>query len=420
VLIVADGLGYGDLGCYGQPKILTPRINALAASGLRLTCSYAGAGTDAAARSALLTGVTRQEGSITGLETLAERLSSQGYNTGLIGYWGLGGFDTANAPQQRGFEVVITYGDRRHSHDLYTDHLYRKDPLTGYENSIALAGNPSGRRGSYLPDLLTQAAVKFCRQNKPERLNEHRPFFLLLSYPVPAAAVPSNGPFPDYPAYADKDWSVAQKARANAITRFDEHVGQIVDELAERGMAQNTVVLVTSSLGPEASSPAAAWFHSAGPFVARTQPLSEGRLRIPLVVAWPFWMDSATTSDALIRGEDLVPTLLDSARVEIPEDLGGRSFLPLLTGEPHTNTHPHLSWSLEDDTGTTHLAVRRDHWKAVQNGRDTPWRLYDLTADPAEETDLADRHPAVVRGLRALPRHSERAGEGSLRPGSDG
>jgi len=369
---------------------------------MRFTEFHAGGGTDAASRTALMTGEACSDGFSSGSQTLAEQLKRAGYNTGLIGYWGLGAFDSPNAPHRRGFDEVVTYGDRRHAHDLYTGHLYRKDPLTGYEDATVLAGNRSGQKEQYLPDLLTRAALKFCKQNKPERLNQFTPFFLVVSYPVPAAVSAGGGEVPPGAAYADKSWSTSQKARGNAITRLDQHVGQIVDELEKRAMARNTIVLVTSSLGPRMLSSDAQFFKSTGRFGSGDLPLSEGRLRVPLIVRWPFWIREGSTSDLLLSGADLAPTLLEAARTEVPDGIDGISFLPTITRQAQTNRHDYLVWSSINQKGDSALALRVDDWKLIRNDSNQPWRLYDLAVDPGEQTDVATAHPDVLRKLEAL------------------
>jgi len=420
ILIVADELGYGDLGCYGQKMIPTPRMDSLAGSGIRFTNFYVGSASDSDARAALLTGQGGDALRNSGNRTLAERLKEAGYHTGCIGYWGLGGFDSMNAPQRRGFDVVVAYGDRRHSHDLFTGYLYRRDPHTGFEDSMRLAANPPGKKGAYLPDLLTQAALRFCKQNKPEKLNSYRPFFLLLSYPVPAAIAARSGPVPEAEAYTAKDWPAIQKEKASAISRLDQHVGELLKELEERGMAENTIVLLTSSMGPEKRDPLdPEFFDSTGPFSTGEGSLSEGRLRVPLIVRWPFWMKrGGGVSDLLLSANDIVPTVIEAARVEIPEGMAGISFLPTLLGETQTNKHEYLNWKLVDDEGEMHQAMRFEHWKACRQVANQPWRLYDLAVDSGEQTDLADQRPEIIVKIKAVSKEPTERGVDSAAPAS--
>ncbi|MCU0788975.1 MAG: sulfatase-like hydrolase/transferase [Verrucomicrobia bacterium] len=421
ILIVADGLGYGDLGCYGQKAVATPHLDALAKDGVRFSDFHAGGTSDMTARASLMTG--QDAAATTGLRarTLAERLKTAGYVTGFIGYWGLGEFHSSNAPQRRGFDVVVAYGDRQHAWDLYAGHLFRKDPRSGFEGRVPLVGNPHGAENAYLPDLLTQAAVRFCRLNEPKRLNSYRPFFLMLSYPVPAAVVAQSGPVPEVEASAGREWTSTQKDRANAIGRLDQNVGELLDELEKRGMDLNTLVFITSALGPVGQAPSdLRLFGSTGPFILGDQPLAEGRLRVPLIVRWPFWMKTGRASDLLLTGTDIVPTVLEAARVDVPEALDGISFLPTLQGQAQTNRHEYLIWQALADDGRTDVAVRQGQWKGVQTGTEQSWQLFDLAADPGEQTDLAKQRPELLEELKAkLPKrpgngaHSSGASEAS-------
>jgi len=250
VLIVTDGLGYGELGCYGQKRIQTPRIDELAAESFRFTDFHAGAADDLLARVALLTGKVLPAWPASDASTLAEQLKKAGYHSGYIGYWGLGGTGSPDACHRRGFDETAVYGSLENAQNLYADHLFRHDPYTGFEGRVPLVKNGDGNRQVYLPDLLTQAAVRFCRQNKPDAVKAFRPFFLVVSYPVPAAVTARSGPVPEATMYADEDWSELQKARAGAITQLDRNVGEILDQLDESGAKANTIVLITSTLGP--------------------------------------------------------------------------------------------------------------------------------------------------------------------------
>lgn len=400
VLILADELGYGDLGCYGQKRILTPRLNALAAGGMRFTEFHAGAPEDRSARATLLSGLTLAAGDKVPAPTLAEQLKEAGYHTGFIGYWGLGSFDSADAPQRRGFNEVVAYNNRAHALDLHADHLYRRDPHTGFEGYVPLVENQARKRAVYVPDLLTRAAVRFCRQNQPEALNGYRPFFLLLSYPVPAAVGANNGPIPETPAYQGQGWPAPQLAKANAITRLDQHVGELVDELETRGMAANTLLLFTSNLGPDPQRPLdPRFFESTGRFGLDAGHLAEGRLRLPLIVRWPFWIRTGRTTDLLTSGPDIPVTLLAAARLECPAHFTGRSFLPTLQGRDQTNRHATLQWTVAREDGGRPRAIKQEKWKLIQPGDGQPPALYDCVADPGETNNLAGQKPDVVRTL---------------------
>jgi arylsulfatase A-like enzyme len=411
VLILADELGGGDLGCYGQKRILTPQINALAMRGVRFTEFHAGAADDRGAREMLLYGGAPGAEGSNQVRSVAARLKDAGYHTGYIGYWGLGASGSPAAAHGQGFEEVVAYDSRAHARDLHADHLYRRDPHTGFEGAVPLIENQARGQGVYVPDLLTQAAVRFCRQNKPEPLNRFRPFFLVLSYPVPAAAGAYRGPIPETAAYADQGWPEAQQAKANTITRLDQHVGELFAELDKRGLTPNTIVLLTSSLGPDPKGPPEpGFFESTGRFGLDAGGLSEGRLRVPLIVSWPFWTRSARTSDLLTSGPDLLPTLLEAARVELPKDLPGISFLPTLQGRDQTNRHTSLQWTVAAEAGAQSYALKQGRWKLIDRGGETPAELYDCVADPRESKNVAEQNPGVVRDL--LQKRSQSAALG--------
>jgi len=403
VLIVTDGLGYGELGCYGQKRIQTPRIDELAAESFRFTDFHAGAADDLLARVALLTGKILPAWPASDASTLAEQLKKAGYHSGYIGYWGLGGTGSPDACHRRGFDETAVYGSLENAQNLYADHLFRHDPYTGFEGRVPLVKNGDGNRQVYLPDLLTQAAVRFCRQNKPDAVKAFRPFFLVVSYPVPAAVTARSGPVPEATMYADEDWSELQKARAGAITQLDRNVGEILDQLDESGAKANTIVLITSTLGPaKKSSGAADTFSSTGAFSPAGGKLSEGRLRVPLIVSWPFWIRSGKTSDLLLAGQDIAPTLLEAARLDPGNGLGGLSFLPTLQGRPQTNHHAQLRWTVADERGPTQRAVEQGRWKLIDPGDGQALELYDLIVDPGETRNISEQHPEVLRELKTL------------------
>lgn len=403
VLILADGLGYGDLGCDGQKRIRTPRIDELAAQSFRFTEFHAGAANDRLARVALLTGKVPGSWPAPDVPTLAEQLKQAGYHTGYIGYWGLGGVGSTNASHRRGFEETVVYGSLAHARDLYADHLFRHDPYTGFEGRVPLLENRDGNKRVYVPDLLTQAAVRFCRQNKPDRLKHFRPFFLVVSYPVPAAVTEHSGPAPAVSDDAGENWSELQKARASAITRLDQSVGEILDLLDDQGMKANTILLITSSLGPaDEPSRAAEEPKSTEPFSSAGGKLSEARLRVPLVVSWPFWIRSGKVSDLLLTGPDIAPTLLAAVRLDPGDDLDGLSFLPTLQGRPQTNHHAQLRWTAASEGGTVQRAVEQGTWKLIDPGDGQAAELYNLATDPGETRNVAEQHPEVVSELKTV------------------
>ena len=247
IFILADDLGYGDLGCYGQEKIKTPNLDRLAAEGMRFTDFYAGSTVCAPSRCALMTGLHTGHCLIRGNakvalreadRTIAEILKNSGYHTGLAGKWGLGNENTSGVPQKKGFDEFVGYLDQTHAHNYYTDYLWRFDPRTGWDDKVIFPENQALDKKMYMPDLFTKAALNFVQINKQTALNHHRPFFLYLATIIPHAnneegqrtgngmQVPSDAP------YGDEPWPQTEKNKAAMITRLDADVGRILDSLA--------------------------------------------------------------------------------------------------------------------------------------------------------------------------------------------
>ncbi|GGZ38887.1 N-acetylgalactosamine-6-sulfatase [Streptomyces poonensis] len=431
VVVLADDLGHGELGSYGQQLISTPRIDRLADEGLRFTDAYSTAPVCAPSRCSLLTGLhsghaaVREnpwgpggQGRLTDRDlTFAEVLRARGYRTGLIGKWGFGPDepDQPSHPNARGFETFYGYIQHRHAHDYHPEYLWEN----GTRQEIP--ENRAGAREVYAPDLIEQRALAFVDAHKDE------PFLLYLAPTVPHA--PSRTP--DAGAYADRDWSDADKAHAAQVGLFDTLVGGIVDRLTDLGLAEHTLVLVTSDNGPhEEGGTDPGLFDGAGPLRGHKRNLYEGGIRVPLV-AWSPRRVPAGTTDRPTPLTDLLPTLADLAGAPAPSDIDGLSIVPLLrggTGAAHTPRHDHL-YFYRNHSGVTPRAdavdggrgrrlaeaVRRGDWKAVRfaPGRDRrvpdeKWEveLYDLARDPGERDDLAAARPAQADALVRLMRDS--------------
>ncbi len=402
VLVLVEGLGAGDLGAHGQVLIHTPRLDELASQAVRFTDFHTGGATDVDSRAVLMTGRLLTNGLAVRVPTLGEWMQKAGYHTGFIGQWGLGSFDSAEAAHRRGFDEFAGYDSRAHAMDLYTDGLYRRDPTTGFEGRVPLVENAAGKQNIYLPGLLTRAATQFFKNNKPEHLNRFQPFFLVVSYPSPQAAIERGFALPPQHLYADRSWPDAQKAKALAITWLDQHVGEIMDQLERLGLARDTVLIFTSVTGP-AASPACdlAFFKSAGPFSAGQGTLNQGNLRVPLIVRWPFWMKTPQARDVLCGAQDLVPTLLELSRLSVPEGMEGISLLPAVLGQAQTNRHAVLHWPAT--ANSAQQAFRVGNWKVLCRGGHSAIEVYDLANDPRETHDLAAVAPALMRRLLGWP-----------------
>ncbi len=413
ILVLADDLGYGDLGCYGQAKIKTPNIDKLAEEGIRFTSFYAGSTVCAPSRAALMlgrhTGHLNIRGNGKGLAlqpeevTVAQVLKAAGYRTGLIGKWGLGDEGSSGVPNLQGFDEFLGYLNHTHAHDYYTDHLWRYAPLvnTNFDGQIPLIKNVGGRRGEYTHDLFTMAALNFVQINKPDRFNRFRPFFLFLAYTIPHAnneygrATGNGMQVPTDEPYSTQSWPAPEKNKAAMITRMDTDVGRLVEKLKELKIDDNTIIFFTSDNGPHREGGVdPKFFNSAGGLRGIKRDLYEGGIRVPMIVRWPARIKPGQVSDFVWTLWDFLPTAAEVARTKPSEPLDGISVLPLLTGREQTNHHEFLYWEFHERG--FQQAVRMGDWKAVRPQAGEPLELYHLQADRTEKENVAEEHPEVV------------------------
>lgn len=340
IFILADDLGYGDLGCYGQKMIQTPRLDRMAAEGMRFTQFYAGSTVCAPSRCCFMTGLHTGHARIRGNNlvplrpedtTVAEVFKRAGYATGIVGKWGLGEPGTTGVPNLKGFDYWFGYLNQTHAHDYYTDYLWRN------QQKCLLDGNRDGRKGQYTHDLFTEEALSFVDRNRG------RPFFLYLAYTLPHAnnelfAKTGDGmEVPDYGPYADRDWTGPHKGRAAMITRMDRDIGRLLDRLKERGLDGRTLVFFTSDNGPNKEGGTNPKFFAAGgPLRGIKRDLYEGGIRVPMVVRWPGQVPEGQVSEHLSAAWDLLPTVTDLVGAETPKGLDGISMMPALRGRPWT------------------------------------------------------------------------------------
>ncbi|MBL9123656.1 MAG: arylsulfatase [Planctomycetaceae bacterium] len=408
LFILADDLGYGDLGCYGQQRIATPRLDRLAREGMRFTQAYAGSTVCAPSRCALMTGRHTGHCRVRGnalvpLEpedvTVAEVLRSAGYRTGIVGKWGLGEPDTTGLPNRQGFDTWFGYLNQAHAHDYFPQYLWRNT------ERVELAGNQGTAQGDYTPDLMEREAVAFLRQQ-----TAREPFFLYLALTLPHAnnelgRETGNGmEIPDAGAYRDEPWPAPQRNHAAMITRLDTIVGAVLDTLAEQGLAENTIVFFTSDNGPHQEGGAdPKFFQSSGPLRGIKRDLYEGGIRVPLLVRWPGHIAASSTSDLPTAFWDFLPTAAELASATTPADVDGMSILPTLLGAERAGRaqpqRDYLYWEFHE-RGTLQ-AIRSGDWKVVRR-RGGKVELYDLATDPGESRNVAAAQPAVVARLEQL------------------
>jgi len=400
IFILADDLGYGDIGCYGQTKIKTPNIDHLAAQGMRFTQCYAGSTVCAPSRASLMTGLHTGHVRIRGNAavplqaadvTVAEVLKRAGYTNGVIGKWGLGLANTPGTPNRKGFDDWFGYLGQTHAHDYYPTQLYRNDFL------FALQGNLQGKKGEYSHDLFTKVALNFLR------INKHNPFFLYLPYTIPHAQneLKAQGmPVPSDAPYSREDWPQMEKNKAAMITRLDEDVGKLMQKLKDLKIDDNTLVFFTSDNGPHSEGVVKAeFFQSSGPLRGIKRDMYEGGIRVPMIARWPGKIKAGAVSDQVWAFWDFLPTAAEIAEVKPPVGIDGISMLPTLLGQTQTNQHEFLYWEFHEKGSKQ--AVRMGDWKAVRLEPGKPLELYNLKTDLGETENVAAKNPKVVARIEA-------------------
>jgi arylsulfatase A-like enzyme len=399
LFILADDLGYGVPGCYGQREIRTPNIDALAEGGMRFTQAYAGSTVCAPSRCALMTGLHTGHAFIRGNApidlrpedaTVAEKLKAAGYRTALIGKWGLGTAGHSGVPNRKGFDEFFGYLDQVHAHTYHPTMLWEN------ERETFLTGNFGPLRKDYSHDIFTERALRFIgRQNASD------PFFLYLAYTIPHANnemgqqtgngmdVPSDAP------YADRSWPQAEKNFAAMVTRMDRDIGRVMDALRARGLERDTLVIFTSDNGPHREGGHDPdFFHDSGPLRGIKRDLYDGGIRVPAIASWPGTIQPGRASDAVWAFWDFLPTACELARVDAPPRIDGVSFVPALRGRAML-ARDYLYWEFHEDGFGQ--AVRTGNWKGVRpKSRANPIELYDLSADIGEHHDVAQEHADLV------------------------
>ncbi len=419
VLVLADDLGYGDLGCYGQKRIRTPRLDRMASEGMRFTQFYAGATVCAPSRSALMQGLHTGHCRVRGNAgrhnpvaqalrdtdlTVATALRNAGYTTGLFGKWGLGDVGPAESglPGRHGFDSFFGYLNQTHAHNYYPTFLWRDQqrvPLPNVvPNETPQGAGASSNKAVYSHDLITEEAFAFVRKNR------ERPFFLFLAVTLPHAnneagtngmEVPHLGPYEH-----QTDWPQPQRAHAAMIDRLDRDVGRLLDLIDDLGLRERTLFLFTSDNGPHREAGTNPEFNdSNGPLRGIKRDLYEGGIRVPFIARWPGRIPAGSVSPTVGWFPDFFPTALAIANRPAPDGLDGVSLLPVLHGSETLQRSQPLYWEFHE--GGFKQAIRDGDWKLVRRDPSLAPELYDLQADPGETRDLAETHPAVVQRLTA-------------------
>lgn len=459
ILILADDLGYHDLGAYGQEKIKTPNIDALAKNGKLFTRFYSGAPVCAPARCVLMTGKHTGHAYIRGndewrergevwdyakaaedpslegqrpipdsLVTMAEILRASGYRTACIGKWGLGAPFTEGAPENQGFDLFFGYNCQRQAHNLYPPHLWRNREKVKLNNDMVVPGTQleaeadpwqeasyqKYRQQQYAPDLMMREALNFISTSDD-------PFFVYYASPLPH--LPLQAPLewveqyreifgPEEPYKGEKSYFptfTPRAAYAAMVSHLDFQVGKLIEKLEEKGELNNTIIVFTSDNGPTfdiggADSP---FFDSAYPFNSTRGwgkgNLHEGGIRVPMIVSWPGKIAPGSSSDLVSGFWDLLPTFAELADANQPANLDGIDISPTLLGNDQQENHEYLYWEFPAYGGQQ--AVRFENWKGIRKGilnGNMSIELYNLTEDLREENDVAASHPGIVAEMKTM------------------
>jgi len=403
--ILADDLGYGDLGSYGQELIRTPHLDRLAVQGMRFTQHYAGGPSCHPSRCVLFTGKHTGHARIRANSklplhpedlTISQMFRQAEYATGGVGKWALGDAETAGAPWRKGMDEFFGFLDQTHAHTYYPDFLWRDG------RRVEIQGNQDGERTVYSHDLFAEQTLDFIRRHQDQ------PFFFYAAFTIPHAEVtvpddslaeylgkwPEPKAFPGSKTYCPQDKPRA--VRAAMITRMDRDVGRILDLLDELKLTDDTLIIFTSDNGPiTAGGQDPVFFNSAGPLRGLKFTLYEGGIRVPMIARWPGKIAAGSTSDRVSDFADMFPTFAEVIGAECPDGLDGVSILPTLTGRPSRQANRDVFyWE-----AAPQQAIRLGDWKAYRPRQGAPVQLYDLRKDVGETTDLAEARPDVVADL---------------------
>ena len=455
IYILADDLGYGELGVYGQEKIETPNIDALAKNGMLFTQHYTGAPVCAPARYMLLTGKHSGHSYIRGNDEWNERgnvwdyravvldstlegqrpiptstvlfpqlLKEQGYATGMVGKWGLGAPHTDAIPTKMGFDFFYGYNCQRQAHTYYPVHLYRNANRVHLNNDTippskklpkgADPNDPGNYKdynlNDYTPDLMFDEMLGFISENK------ENPFFFYWATPIPHNPIQAPQQWVDYykekfgaeePYLGEIGYYPHQNPRAGyaaMISYLDENVGKLIKYLKKEGLYENTMIMFTSDNGVTYSGGTDGdFFNSSGPFgeeYGRGKGfVYEGGIRVPMIATWPGHINAGSKTDHISAHYDVLATLADLTGFEPPSDTDGISFLPTLLGEEHQKKHDFLFWEYPEYGGQ--VAIRMNNWKVVRQHlkskkKEATLELYNLEKDPNEQENVAHQYPGII------------------------
>lgn len=455
IYILADDLGYGELGVYGQEKIETPNIDALAKTGMLFTQHYSSAPVCAPARYMLMTGKHaghayirsnsewKERGDVwdyramakdSTLEgqgpmpestvTIAQKLKESGYTTGIVGKWGLGAPHTHSVPNKKGFDFFYGYNCQRQAHTYYPLHLYKNSKRVHLANDT-IAPNTKLKVGvdptkeesyadynlkDYAPDLMFNEITGFVNDNKKN------PFFLYWATPIPHVALQAPKRWVDYyeKKFGEEEPYLGERgyfphknphaAYAAMVSYLDENIGKLITQLKNEGIYDNTLIIFTSDNGPSYAGGAdPEFFNSAQPFEGGYGKgkgfLYEGGIRVPMIASWPNKIPANTRSDLPSVHYDMFATFSEVAGMNLTESTDGMSLMPTLLGKGKQANREFLYWEFPSYGGQ--VAIRMGDWKLVRqnlsNNKNPTLELYNLKNDPTETENLAEQHPEIIQ-----------------------
>jgi arylsulfatase A-like enzyme len=422
IWIMADDLGYGELGCYGQTKIKTPHIDQMAKLGMTFTKFYAGATVCAPSRSVLMTGQhhghTRVRGNagpnnpqaqslVSDDKTVALMLKNSGYRTGLSGKWGLGdaGVFEEGLPRKQGFDEFFGFLNQTHAHNHYPDYLWRNESKVLLDNEVTQVGNGGGgyatKAVAYADDLIAEDALRFIRDN------QNGPFFLYWSLVVPHAnnertrVLKDGAEVPNYGIYKEEAWTDQTKGHAAMISRMDQYVGALLQTLQDLDLAENTLVIFTSDNGAHnESNHDLNVFQPSGPLRGLKRSLTDGGIRVPMIAWWPGRIAPGSKTDHVAYFGDWMATCAELGGFDTPEKCDSISFVPTLFGEnDRQKNHEFLYWEFHEG-GFRQAALYLGRWKGIRSGSPAaPLVLYDQYNDIGEQVNVASSHPDIASAI---------------------
>jgi len=427
IFILADDLGYGELGCYGQKKIKTPSLDRMAAEGMRFTQFYAGSTVCAPSRCVLMTGLNTGHGRVRGNAgqqnpiaqalrdddvNVAKLLKGAGYTTALCGKWGLGdeGEAAVGLPTRQGFDYFFGYLNQHHAHNYYPAFLVRNEERVPLRNEVPGEGRFgrgwAEKKIDYAYDVIMEDGLKWLEQKR----DNGKPFFLYLTPTIPhanneAGRGEGNGQeVPDFGDYANTDWSAQNKGQAAMISRLDRDVGRVLELLKKLNLDEKTLVLFASDNGAHNEGKhTPGMFEPSGAVRGMKRDLTDGGIRTPFIARWPGKIKPGVVNPHVGYFGDFLATACELSGATAPAQHDGISLVPTLLGnDAEQKKHTTLYWEFHE-SGFSQAVLMDQRWKAIRLKRtDAPIVIYDLQTDLKEEKNLAAEKPELVTRAKEL------------------